>query len=811
MVDEGDAGPLVESSGPMKPPEFLILDALGLGVLVLDGERRVLALNDHAAQLLEVTEAELVGKNLAETWELLLPGGKPLSFGARPSDRVESSGFAIRDQLIGFRAQDKPLRWTLLSLALLEPPIGRARFLVHFQLLSDEPMQQDLLARLDALVQQRSRQLREQEARLQAAQQLTQRVQADLKSSEELYQSVIQAMAEGVVIHEASGKIRTANDAATGILGLTQGQLMGLEAIDARWRLIDTEGGDLPASSIPSEITALTGESCRRRLLGVIRGTGERGWLEVSTQPLGEPAAAGEGAGRYPVVATFTDVTLEREATRALEESRARFASVLEAVPGIVFRYFRKPSGGRFEFITGTVKQVTGLEPAQIQADALAFMSRVHPEDLQIATSAFMYGRDTDTVVDVPMRIRGADNRWRWIRNRAVPKAHPKGTLWTGVMLDITEERKLAEQVRASQRREAIATVVAGVAHNFNNALAAMIPNLEHALEASSGQQRIELDETLRTAQLAGGLVRQLMVVARQQSSSEVVVCDFANVVRDVARLCKGLFQGRIRIEADVTEQRLPVAMDAAQLHQMVLNLCINARDSMRDVDAGRLSISLREAKHGDLEGCCLGVTDNGCGMDEATQRKLGEPFFTTKAPGQGTGLGLATIYAMVRDLAGTIECTSTVGEGTQFRIWLPKSDLLVVGHSNAAVSAPPKGKRVLLVDDEPLVRRALARGLRSKGWLVEEASDGVDALAYIAAGEDRFDVAVLDLSMPGLPGERVLAELRRSHPKLPVVVLSGFVSAPDDLTGAFSVLEKPIGTPQLSAELARAISGRRS
>ncbi|MCA9644317.1 MAG: PAS domain S-box protein, partial [Myxococcales bacterium] len=755
MAGEGQAaeGPKgLETKAESKPPEYLILDSLGFGVLVLDVERRVLAVNQHAEHLLEVSESELLGKNLAETWELVLPGGKPLSFGARPSDHVEASGFAIRDQLIGFRAHDKPLRWTLLSLSLIAPEVSKhARFLVHFQLLSDEPQQQNLLARLDALVQQRSRQLRDHETRLHAAQQLTERVQAELKTSEELYQSVVQAMAEGVAIHDATGRIRKANDAAARILGLTHAQLEGLSPLDPRWRLVDGEGRDLPTHAIPAVITAITGESCRRRLLGLIRGDGARAWLEVSSEPLGEPARDGEGVGRYPVVVTFIDVTLEREATRALEESRARFASVLEAVPGIVFRYLRKPTSGRFEFITGTVKPLTGLEPEQIRADGAGFFARVHPADLGVAQEVFATGREMSTVVDVPMRIRGEEDAWRWVRIRAVPEKLSKGTLWTGVMLDITEERKLADQVRSSQRREAIATVVAGVAHNFNNALAAMIPNLEHALESSSGQQRIELDETLRTAQLAGGLVRQLMVVARQQSSAEAVVTDFGNVVRDVARLCKGLFQGRIRIEADVCERRVPIAMDPSQLHQMVLNLCINARDAMRDVDAGRLSISLSEANHGESVGYCLTVADNGCGMDEETQRKLGEPFFTTKAPGQGTGLGLATIYAMVRDLSGTVECTSSPGVGTQFRIWLPKSELRIVGHSNAKVPEQPQGKRVLLVDDEPLVRRALARGLRSRGWLVEEASDGMDALAFIEASQDRFDVAVLDLSMPGL------------------------------------------------------------
>ncbi|MCA9631716.1 MAG: PAS domain S-box protein [Myxococcales bacterium] len=792
-----------------KPLELAILDSLSVGVMLLDAERRVVCVNRRAAELLEVTEAEVVGRNLAEIWELVLPDGAPLTLGDRPSDRVERTGVAVRDQLIGFRIHGRPLRWTLLGLSLVEATLQtQARFLIHFQLISDEPLQHDVHAKLSALVQQRSFELNEFESRLDAAQDLAARAQAELKISEELYQSVVEAMAEGVVIHEPSGQIRAANNAAARVLGLSHGQLLGREAIDSRWRLTDSEGRDLPTASIPSEITAVTGESCHRRLLGVVRGNGERAWLEINTRPLGQAVDAGPGAGRFPVVATFTDVTLEREATRALEESRARFSSVLEAVPGILFRYLRRADGrtGRFEFLSGYTKALVGLEPAEIVANPDLWFSRVHPGDL-VEAQKVTADDGVGGAVEVALRVKGPNGEWRWFRNRAVRELHPKGVIWTGVMLDITEERQLASQVRASQRREAIATVVAGVAHNFNNALASMIPNLEHALESSSGEQRIELQETLRTARLAGGLVRQLMVVARQQTSGEVVVCDFANVVRDVAQLCRGLFQGRIQIVSDVTSSRVPVAQDAAQLHQMVLNLCINARDAMRDHESGRLWIQLHAADSEGARGCRLIVGDNGCGMDDETQRKLGEPFFTTKPPGQGTGLGLATVYAMVRDLAGNVECVSAPEQGTEFRIWLPRSELLPVGQSNASPPETPTGERVLLVDDEPLVRRALARGLRARGWLVEEASDGLDALASIAAGQDRFAVAVLDLSMPGMPGERVLAEMRRRSPRLPVIVLSGFVHAPEALVGAFSVLEKPIGTPQLSAELSRAVA----
>jgi len=197
-------------------------------------------------------------------------------------------------------------------------------------------------------------------------------------------------------------------------------------------------------------------------------------------------------------------------------------------------------------------------------------------------------------------------------------------------------------------------------------------------------------------------------------------------------------------------------------------------------------------------------VADNGCGMSPATLARLGEPFFTTKGPGLGTGLGLATAYGIVRDLGGRITCTSQVGEGSTFTLELPLVAVEAGAEPASRGGLTLSGRKVLVVDDEPLVRAAMFRQLRSLGAEVAGAGDGNEGLSRVRA--ERFDVVLLDLSMPGMPGTEVLAELRGDPASPPVIVVSGNVPT-SGLAGAAAVLEKPVEVSELTRTIARVLA----
>ena len=390
------------------------------------------------------------------------------------------------------------------------------------------------------------------------------------------------------------------------------------------------------------------------------------------------------------------------------------------------------------------------------------------------------------------------------------PSSAPGAAPGMAAIRRATEQHNLAHQVRLTQTREAIGAVTAGIAHNFNNALAALVPNLEECLAAAPDPLRGPLQESLQVALSSAALVEQLMVVARGSVTDRTEPVDLAALVHDVADLCRRIFRGRVTVTDTVAVARARVQAEPSALRQVLLNLCINARDALQDIDGGHVEIALRLDGQGQGRRVIVSVRDDGSGMDEATLRRIGEPFFTTKAPGQGTGLGLATAYSVVRSFGGCITCDSIPGRGTTFTIALPLLDL---GEQPVQAPAAPQATttavrgRLLIVDDEKLVRSAIRKVLTRRGFVVDEAPDGSEGLARVREAIEPYQGVLLDLSMPGISGERVLEQLRLTHPDLPVVILSGFVEDPTKVASANAVLHKPLTSKMLVETLDRVLA----
>jgi two-component system cell cycle sensor histidine kinase/response regulator CckA len=494
-----------------------------------------------------------------------------------------------------------------------------------------------------------------------------------------------------------------------------------------------------------------------------------------------------------------------------LAQSHTTLERVTEAVPGLIYQMVQHASGElEFPFVSAAIKEMFGLEPADVQAKPSRLFARVHPEGLAEFQRSFVAGAHDRVAIEHEVQVRNRHDRWRWLRNRAVPRQSPEGTVWSGVAIDVTEQRSLAQQVQVTQTREAIGAVTAGIAHNFNNALAALIPNLEECLATAPASLRGPLQESLQVAASTAALVEQLMVVARGGATDPVEPVDVSGLVREVATLCRRTFRGRVEIVDAIEVEQARVRAQPSALRQVLLNLCINARDALQDIDGGRIELRLRVVPGAGEPTVELVVRDDGCGMDAATLQRLGEPFVTTKAPGQGTGLGLATAYATVRNLGGAIACASTLGHGTTFTVSLPLLDLGQVRAQapTPAATAPTAARgRLLIVDDEQLVRSAIRKVLMRRGFEVDEAPDGSTGLARVREATRPYQGVLLDLAMPGISGERVLEQLRITHPDLPVVILSGFVEDPSKVASANAVLHKPLTSKLLVETLDRVLA----
>lgn len=777
-----------------------LLDCTDVALLIFGGEATIAFASRAAADLFRCAPSDLVGLTTFDpTWDVVRADGSPLPAERRPVAEAARTKVPVRDVELGIRRDPSHARVWLTIDAM--PRLGPDGSLVHVVVtLRDVTEEHDRRVQLERLrtdlrevEDAHASALADLETELASRREALLHAQRELAMREQLYWSAFEVIGEGLVVHREDGSIETANPAAERILGRTLDELRGSSALDRSWRLVAEDGSPLGPEAIPSEITRTTGRSVIRALLGVERGDGTRTWLHVSTHTL--RAGTGESVG---VVATFADVTREREARMAVERSEARFRQVLSAVPGVVFQLLRSERDARFTFLSDRALELFWETPDTLMSDHDLWGDLLSPESLRDGLRRLDRSPEPNTTCDLTLQVRRTE---RFVRVRAVSEQLDGSTLWTGVAYDVTHEHRLADQLRDSQRREAMGELAAGVAHNFNNVLAVILPNLEELREEASPALVPVADDALNAAQNAAEMVRQLLLTTRREPVHDREAVDLVPVATDVVRLCRQSFGRRIDLALETSTSPAIVLARTSEVHQVLLNLCINARDALVGVEEPRLELRV------DIVGehVVIEVRDNGVGMDAKTRARVGEPFFTTKPPGQGTGLGLATAFTILRELHAEVTLESEVGRGTLFRIRFPRAEATVPRRRVRDRARPIQGRhRVLLVEDEALVRRATQRLLERLGHQVLTASDGVEGLR-LATTED-LDLVLLDLSMPRLGGDAVLAELRARRPELPVVMLSGHVPDGVALEGAAAVLIKPVLATDLTATLARVL-----
>ena len=363
--------------------------------------------------------------------------------------------------------------------------------------------------------------------------------------------------------------------------------------------------------------------------------------------------------------------------------------------------------------------------------------------------------------------------------------------------------QKREQQLREAQRMQVMGELTAGIAHNFNNLLQALVGNLKLAMEEEVSESARELlRNAIEATDNQAELVRQLMAYSRHGVHPERRPVDLEAVVESVGRVCRQTFDRRVEVLTRVAPGLPPVHGDAAQLEQVLLNLSMNARDAVADL-AGRQPQILIEADQMEEDEPLrvrLRVRDNGAGIDDDIQGRVFDPFFTTKDVGRGTGLGLSIVHGIAQQHGGRVTCASRVGVGSTFEVQLPASQDRLRPEAPPTSARPPGGtETILLIEDEEAVRRVARRALERYGYTVLMARDGQEGLEVLEREDSNVDLMLLDLSMPRMTGQEVL---RRMDPDRapPVILFSGYATEEDANVGAAAILEKPIGPRELLA-----------
>jgi two-component system, cell cycle sensor histidine kinase and response regulator CckA len=612
-----------------------------------------------------------------------------------------------------------------------------------------------------------------------------------LDASEDKYRSMVENIKEVIFQMDEFGHWTFLNPAWTAVTGFDVQQSLGtffIEYVHEEDRERDRH--------IFLQLLEQRLEYCRHETR-LLTKNGKVCWVEMYAQP--EPKGDG---GRPGLSGSLTDITERKLAENAIQ----KLAAFPQVNPNPVLEF---AADGALTYSNDAARQ---LASSLGQQDLISILP---PEPGAIARNCLATGQKA---LRQEVRIGGRTITWSFFPVAVNQVVHCYGA-------DVTDMLNLEAQFRHAQKLESVGQLAAGVAHDFNNILTVIQGYSDTLLERCprDSSQLGPLKQISEAARRAAALTRQLLMFSRKQVIQPRVL-DLNTVLRNLVNMLLRLLGEDVSLKVQYAAELPCIEADTGMLEQIVMNLAVNSRDAMPKggnllIQTEALAITEAHAgQHADAragEFVCLTVTDTGSGMDEKTLERLFEPFFSTKEVGKGTGLGLATVYGLVKQHQGWIEVTSSLGTGTTFKIYFPVTDRTDALAHPAEAAEPIRGghETVLVVEDEPVLREMVCEMLKGHGYQVLEASTGVEALKVWDDSEARVDLLLTDMVMPeGMTGAELAEQLRRRKPDLKIICSSGY--SPEIMEqnshNDVAFLPKPYHPPQLARLVRNCLDGRR-
>ena len=613
------------------------------------------------------------------------------------------------------------------------------------------------------------------EAALERSRAHAEKVQAEtaLAASERRFRSLVQNSSDLVTILAPDGTILYASDSAERIVGYAPRELVGSSLLS----YLDGGGAQTVREMLQHGNGRTNGagpiEFCLRR------ADGSPVWLEaVGTNLLTDATIRG-------IVLNARDVSERKRADRELRESEERYRDLFDNASDLVC--MATPDGSLL-YVNHAWQEGTGYGEEEI--GPMQLLDLVHPDSRAFYSQVLdrvLKGERLDHVElvfvpksDPPITVEG---------NLSCTFKDGQPSVVRGIYRDITERKRVEEQLRRAERMQAAGKLAGGVAHEVNNMMTGVIGFSEFLLRSleEGDPRRADVHEVIKAGTRAADVTRQLLAFTRQQFLQPQVM-DVNTVVSDIEKMLRRSLGEDHVLELKLSPDAGQLRADRGQLEQVLINLVLNSRDAM--ALHGRVTIQTAPAiwdevyaqRHDGVElplgsYVMLAVSDTGCGMGPEVQARIFEPFFTTKAIGQGTGLGLSTVYGIIKQSGGFVWVYSEPDEGSVFKIYLPAAEALPLEEPPSETQVTPEGgsETILVIEDEDVVRNLASRGLRDQGYSVVEARNGAQALVYIKQHPGTVDLVISDVVMPELGGRELGESLALVEPGLPVLFMSGY------------------------------------
>lgn len=616
---------------------------------------------------------------------------------------------------------------------------------------------------------------------------------SELEESRQHYQALFDASPDAMFVIDSSGRINDSNTVAIERYGYSLEQLRKMPV------------RQLAAPELREQVAGKFAEA--------LAGAASFEWVHARSDgaefPVEINARSIEIAGKRFIIASARDISERKDAEAALNASEEKFRSLFEESRDVVF--ISTPAGS-FIDINPAALETFGYE-SRDELLALDLRSQLY-KDPGVRDDFQQRMNEQGFVKDFEARMKRRDGQSLDVLISATAHRDGDGNVvaYRGIIRDVTEQRRLSEQLVQAQKMESVGHLAGGIAHDFNNLLTVIKGNVDLArmTVGDGGPAVVELDDAAKAVERATDLTRQMLLFSRRVSV-DVIVVDINTVIADLLKMLRRLIGEGYRLTTIFGEGHSLASVDVANFEQVILNLVVNARDSMPNggeiiIEASKVRIDegyVRrhvDAYPGDF--IRVNIIDSGVGIDDETLKRVFEPFFSTKDVGKGTGLGLAVAYGIVASLKGWIDVDSVVGQGSTFSIFLPAVAAGQVATSRDAASEGSLSghdELILLVEDEKLVRDIAERILATHGYRVVMVEDAESALEVFRERGDDIDLVFSDVVLPGEDGFSLAERLKAERPGLKVLLASGYAN--DRILANISDTDTPLLQKPYSVE----------